>query len=108
MYLFEILISFQIVVNRTDIKFPPSCKGRNRAAMQPCSESCGLNTCTWRNRIPATPDGRMFGRMKAMTYVMLFSSEEDPEGSGPQYGSFDYWIGFTRHWKRDDTKEPGK
>jgi UDP-2,3-diacylglucosamine pyrophosphatase LpxH len=67
-----------------------------------------INTGTWRNRIPATPDGRMFGRLKAMTYVMLFSSQEDPEGSGPQYGSFDYWTGFTRHWKRGDTREPGK
>lgn len=67
-----------------------------------------INTGTWRNRIPATPDGRMFGWLKALTYVMLFSSEEDPEGSGPQYGSFDYWTGFTRHWTRQDTKKPGK
>jgi len=67
-----------------------------------------INTGTWRNSIPATPDGRMFGRMKAMTYVLLFSSQEDPEGSGPQYGSFDYWTGFTRHWKRDNTKAAGK
>ena len=36
-----------------------------------------VNTGTWRNRIPSTPDERTFGRIKALTYVMLFSAEED-------------------------------
>jgi UDP-2,3-diacylglucosamine pyrophosphatase LpxH len=57
-----------------------------------------INTGTWRNSIPSTPDGRTFGLIKALTYVMLFSAEEDPKGPGRQFGSFDYWTGYTRHW----------
>ena len=54
-----------------------------------------INSGTWRNRIPSTPDRRTFGRIDALTYVMLLSAEEDPEG---QFGTFDYWTGYTRHW----------
>src|SRR5215510_13902490 len=57
-----------------------------------------INTGTWRNSIPSTPDGRTFGLIKALTYVMLFSAKEDPKGPGRQFGSFDYWTGYTRHW----------
>jgi UDP-2,3-diacylglucosamine pyrophosphatase LpxH len=57
-----------------------------------------INTGTWRNSIPSTPDGRTFGLTKALTYVMLFSGKEDPKGPGRQFGSFDYWTGYTRHW----------
>ena len=57
-----------------------------------------INTGTWRNSIPSTPDGRTFGLIKALTYVMLFSGKEDPKGPGRQFGSVDYWTGYTRHW----------
>jgi UDP-2,3-diacylglucosamine pyrophosphatase LpxH len=64
----------------------------------PVSDRFYVNTGTWRNSIPSTPDGRTFGLMKALTYVMLFSAKEDPKGAGRQFGSFDYWTGYTRHW----------
>lgn len=63
-----------------------------------------INTGTWRNRIPSTPDQRMFGRMKALTYVMLFSSKEDSKLSNDTFGTFDYWTGCTRHFE-DDAEE---
>jgi UDP-2,3-diacylglucosamine pyrophosphatase LpxH len=61
-----------------------------------------INTGTWRTRIPATDDRRTFGHMKALTYVMLFAADEDPDRAGPnaEFGSFDYWTGYTRHWPR--------
>jgi hypothetical protein len=67
-------------------------------ASDPQADRFYVNTGTWRNRIPATPDRRTFGRIQALTYVMLFAADEDPEGAGPQFGSFDYWTGYTRHW----------
>lgn len=57
-----------------------------------------IDTGTWRNRIPSTPDERTFGRLKALTYLMLFPSDEDRSGS--TLGAFDYWSGYTRHWDR--------
>ena len=64
----------------------------------PESDRFYINTGTWRNSIPSTPDGRTFGLIKALTYVMLFSAKEDLKGPGRQFGSFDYWTGYTRHW----------
>ncbi len=62
-----------------------------------------INTGTWRTSIPATRDRRTFGDMKALTYVMLFGANEDPnrDNSGVELGSFDYWNGYTRHWIRN-------
>lgn len=60
-----------------------------------------INTGTWRNRIPSTPDQRTFGRMKALTYVMLFSSKEDKRVSRTTLGTFDYWSGYTQHFEDD-------
>jgi UDP-2,3-diacylglucosamine pyrophosphatase LpxH len=53
-----------------------------------------INTGTWRNVIPSTPDGRTFGRMRALTYVTLYSKSEQDESCN----SFDYWTGFTKDW----------
>ena len=53
-----------------------------------------INTGTWRNVIPATPDGRTFGRLRALTYVTLYSKSEHDNGCS----SFDYWTGFTKDW----------
>jgi UDP-2,3-diacylglucosamine pyrophosphatase LpxH len=55
-----------------------------------------VNTGTWRNRIPSTPDERTFGRIKALTYLMLFSSSEDRQGN--TCGAFDFWSGYTKHF----------
>jgi UDP-2,3-diacylglucosamine pyrophosphatase LpxH len=53
-----------------------------------------INTGTWRDVIPSTPDRRTFGRMRALTYVTLYSRSEQ-DGS---HNSFDYWTGFTKDW----------
>jgi len=58
-----------------------------------------INTGTWRNRIPSTPDERTFGRIKALTYVMLFSSAEDNRLGNKTVGTFDYWTGYTQHFE---------
>jgi len=53
-----------------------------------------INTGTWRDVIPSTPDGRTFGRMSALTYVTLYAKSEQSESCN----SFDYWTGFTKDW----------
>jgi UDP-2,3-diacylglucosamine pyrophosphatase LpxH len=53
-----------------------------------------INTGTWRDVIPSTPDRRTFGRMRALTYVTLYSRSEHDDGCK----SFDYWTGFTKDW----------
>lgn len=58
-----------------------------------------INTGTWRNRIPSTPDERTFGRVKALTYVMLFSAAEDSRLGNKTRGTFDYWTGDTQHFE---------
>ena len=54
-----------------------------------------INTGTFRSVIPSTPDRRTFGRMDALTYVMLFSEEEQKARGEGSRGSFDYWNGFS-------------
>ncbi len=54
-----------------------------------------INTGTWRSVIPSTPDGRVFGRMDSLTYVMLFTEQEQNERKGKKQASFDYWSGFS-------------
>ncbi|MGC2697124.1 MAG: hypothetical protein WA738_15165 [Candidatus Angelobacter sp.] len=67
----------------------------------PESDRFYVNTGTWRSRIPATPDDRTFGRLQALTCVMLFASSEDQkEGRHDTLGTFDYWNGYTRHFMR--------
>ena len=53
-----------------------------------------INTGTWRDVIPSTPDRRTFGRMRALTYVTLYAKSEQDESCN----SFDYWTGFTKDW----------
>jgi UDP-2,3-diacylglucosamine pyrophosphatase LpxH len=57
-----------------------------------------INTGTWRDMIPSTPDRRTFGRMRSLTYVMLYEKREQDERDGRKTNSFDYWNGFTLDW----------
>jgi hypothetical protein len=57
-------------------------------------DSFYINTGTWRDVIPSTPNGRSFGRMQALTYVTLYSKSEQELSCN----SFDYWTGFTKDW----------
>jgi len=70
-------------------------------ASDPDTDRFYINTGTWRNRIPSTPDERTFGRVKALTYVMLFSSAEDSRLGNKTLGTFDYWTGATQHFESD-------
>ena len=74
-------------------------------ASDPESDRFYINTGTWRNRIPSTPDHRTFGRVKALTYLMLFSSKEDGKSGKGNHGTFDYWTGYTRHFTDESEKE---
>jgi len=65
-----------------------------------------INTGIWRNRIPSTPNERTFGRIKGLTYVMLFSAVEDSRLGNRTLGTFDYWTGYTQHF--DDEQEGRK
>lgn len=59
-----------------------------------------VDTGTWRNRLPATPDYGGFGRLKALTYVVFYGPNEDMglEQLGRKVSSMDYWNGFTQRW----------
>ena len=75
-----------------------------------------VDTGTWRNRVPSTPDGKGFGHLKALTYVTVYASDEDlgsgvadPRGpadsasgavAGGRLFSFDYWSGVTQRFVR--------
>lgn len=61
------------------------------------------DTGTWRNRVPATPDFKQFGRLKALTYVTIYSDDEDRgalPGDTQKLVSFDFWSGVTQGWKQ--------
>ncbi len=75
------------------------------AAADPDSDRFYINTGTWRDSIPSTPDRRTFGRLKTLTYVTLYSSAEEQGNS--KHGSFDSWTGYTKQWD-EDSPEDGK
>jgi hypothetical protein len=59
-----------------------------------------IDTGTWRNRVPATPDFKSFGRLKALTYTILYGPDED-QGDPPvpnKVASLDFWSGVTQRW----------
>lgn len=63
-----------------------------------------VDTGTWRNRVPATPDFKQFGRLKALNYMVAYGPDEDRGALPPQsmkIASFDYWSGLTQGWGRD-------
>jgi UDP-2,3-diacylglucosamine pyrophosphatase LpxH len=59
-----------------------------------------INTGTWRNRILSNPSQSAFGRLKSLTYVVIYGSEEDQNGLGGMIKreSVDYWDGLTKKW----------
>ena len=63
-----------------------------------------VDTGTWRNRVPATPDYKQFGRLKTLNYVVVYGPNEDRHALPPErikIASFDYWAGTTQGWERD-------
>ena len=68
------------------------------------SERYYIDTGTWRNRVPATPDYKAFGRLKALTYVILYGPDEDQGADErPKLSSVDFWTGVTQRWVRAGT-----
>lgn len=63
-------------------------------------DRCFVDTGTWRNRFLPDSDGKHFGDLKALTYVTVYASSEDPGMNSTQTKdeSFDYWSGFTQRW----------
>jgi hypothetical protein len=62
-----------------------------------------LDTGTWRNRVPATADFRLFGRLRSLTYVVVYGSGEDRRLVAPSHAktpSFEFWTHFTQGWER--------
>jgi UDP-2,3-diacylglucosamine pyrophosphatase LpxH len=63
-----------------------------------------VDTGTWRNRVPATPDYKQFGRLKTLNYVIVYGPDEDRNALPAErvkIASFDYWSGMTQGWERD-------
>ena len=62
-----------------------------------------VDTGTWRRRIPATPDFKSFGRVKSLTYAVVYGPNED--GGNPpvasKTASLDYWSGVTQRWPNE-------
>ncbi len=59
-----------------------------------------IDTGTWRNRIPATPDFKSFGRLKTLSYVIVYGPDEDLGGAREKekIASVDFWSGITQRW----------
>jgi UDP-2,3-diacylglucosamine pyrophosphatase LpxH len=60
-----------------------------------------VDTGTWRNRVLASDRRTSFGRLKALTYVVVYGSDEDASHRHPtasKQESFDFWSGFTQRW----------
>ncbi len=59
-----------------------------------------VDTGTWRNRILSSLNRKAFGRLDALTYSILYRSDEDRGGDSQRakQESLDYWSGFTQRW----------
>lgn len=54
-------------------------------------EVYSINSGTWRMQIPASPDLLQFGRLRSLTKVLVFGSDEvNPEYGGTRNWSFDF------------------
>jgi UDP-2,3-diacylglucosamine pyrophosphatase LpxH len=68
--------------------------------MRDIGEQYYVDTGTWRQQLPASTDYLSFGRVKALTHVVLYGPDED-QGTPPEAGkqvSLDYWTGVTQRW----------
>ncbi len=62
-----------------------------------------VDTGTWRNRIPVTPDFKAFGQLKTLSYVTIYGDQENLAKSvlPLRAASFDYWSGMTERWDEE-------
>ncbi len=65
-----------------------------------------IDTGTWRNQVPATPDFMQYGRLKALTHVVVYN-EKEARGIRPSaetaIASFDFVTGVTQGWDRGES-----
>lgn len=61
-----------------------------------------VDTGTWRHRIPTSPDLKTFGRIKTLTYAVVYGPNEDlgEMATGQKLVSFDHWSGFSHRWEQ--------
>ena len=98
------LAAKETVIQSADYRFLVAGHTHKPAVELIASDSKGeryyINTGTWRNRLPATPDYDGFGRLRALTYVVFYGPNEDTglEQLGRKVSSMNYWNGFTQRW----------
>ena len=65
-----------------------------------------VDTGTWRNRVLATPGHKQFGRLKALSYIIVYGPSEDRgllAATDSKIASFDYWTGLTQGWTEEES-----
>jgi hypothetical protein len=65
------------------------------------SEQVYVDTGTWRNKVLPMAAGEGFVRLKSLSYLTVFGSDEDggrTSASGGRQESFDFWSGFAEKW----------
>lgn len=60
-----------------------------------------IDTGTWRNRLLPTSNMKKFGRLKALTYVIVYGKNEDLGvlDKKDKIASFDFWSGLTQRFE---------
>ena len=102
------MASKEEVIQQGEFKYIVAGHTHRPAAELIASDELGeryyIDTGTWRNRVPATPDFKAFGRLKQMTYVIIYGPNEDPgrERAREKGSSVDFWSGITQRWRRKD------
>jgi UDP-2,3-diacylglucosamine pyrophosphatase LpxH len=92
------------VIQRGDYRFVIAGHTHTPATELIASDGHGeryyVDTGTWRNRIPATPDFKAFGRLKTLTYAIIYGPDEDMGDSSRngKLASIDFWSGITQRW----------
>jgi UDP-2,3-diacylglucosamine pyrophosphatase LpxH len=74
--------------------------GSDLVAVHGSRECYFIDVGTWRHRLPLSHDESGFGLQKSLTYLILYSSDEDRNGRGSdeKLESFDYWSGVIQRF----------
>lgn len=100
----EVYAAREAAVRSGDVRFVVAGHTHNPAmkliSVAKNSDRYYLDTGTWRNRVLSTADHSAFGRLKAFTYAVIYSSREDRGDTlaSPKLESLDYWSGFAQRW----------
>jgi UDP-2,3-diacylglucosamine pyrophosphatase LpxH len=63
-----------------------------------------VDTGTWRHRSPSSPNLKTFGRIKTLTYAVVYGPDEDlgEMAAGHKLISLDHWSGFSKRWPQPE------